>query len=136
MNWAQRLTRPVSGFLSGRKREVQRRHARKPQIGATICCASLRMTVQAGLSRELWVWLVGQGWREILPGENRYRFRALPSNLVAQLFDAPPDRWERLLATAIRQAVQDATPTTVPTTVPARPADTAALRADAPALRE
>lgn len=114
MNWAQLLTRPVSGFLSGRKQEVRRRHTRKPQIGATICCANLRMTVQAGLSRELWVWLVGQGWREILPNENRYRFRALPSNIVTQLFDAQPDRWERLLAAAIRQAVQDANPTTLP----------------------
>ncbi|MEW5879325.1 MAG: hypothetical protein AB1761_02655 [Pseudomonadota bacterium] len=124
MNWAQLLTRPVAGFLSGRKQEVRRRHARKPQIGATICCANLRMTVQAGLSRELWVWLVGQGWREIMPNENRYRFRALPSNIVTQLFDATPDRWEPLLAAAIRQAVQD----TNPPTAPARVAEAVALR--------
>lgn len=114
MNWAQRLTRPVAGFLTGRKQEVRERHARKPQIGATICCANLRMTVQAGLSRELWMWLVAQGWREIQPGENRYRFRALPTNLVTQLFDAEPDRWERLLAAAIKQAVQATNPPTVP----------------------
>lgn len=124
MNWAQLLTRPVSGFLSGRKQEVRRRHARKPQIGATICCANLRMTVQAGLSRELWVWLVGQGWREILPRENRYRFRALPSNIVTRLFDAQPEHWERLLAAAIKQAVQDANPTSAP----ARAAEAVALR--------
>jgi len=114
MNWAQLLARPVAGFVSGRKREVHGRHARKPQIGATVCCANLRMTVQAGLSRELWIWLVGQGWREIEPGENRYKYRALPSNIVTQLFDAQPDRWERLLAAAIRQAVQDSIPATVP----------------------
>lgn len=124
MNWAQLLARPVSGFLSGRKQEVRRRHTRKPQIGATICCANLRMTVQAGLSRELWVWLVGQGWREILPSENRYRFRALPSNIVTQLFDAQPDRWERLLAAAIKQAVQDANATSLP----ARAAEAVAAR--------
>ncbi|GAB4483001.1 MAG: hypothetical protein OHK0044_32130 [Burkholderiaceae bacterium] len=124
MNWAQRLTRPVAGFLAGRKQEVRQRHARKPQIGATICCANLRMTVQAGLSRELWMWLVAQGWREIRPGENRYRFRALPTNLVAQLFDAEPDRWERLLAAAIKQAVQQ----TKPPTVPARATEAVTLR--------
>jgi hypothetical protein len=124
MNWAQLLARPVAGFLSGRKREVHGRHARKPQIGATVCCANLRMTVQAGLSRELWIWLVGQGWREIEPGENRYKYRALPSNIVTQLFDAQPDRWERLLAAAIRQAVQD----TTPATVPARPVEAVASR--------
>lgn len=124
MNWAQLLARPVAGFLSGRKREVHRRHARKPQIGATVCCANLRMTVQAGLSRELWIWLVGQGWREIEPGENRYKYRALPSNIVTQLFDAQPDRWERLLAAAIRQAVQD----TIPATVPARAVEAVASR--------
>jgi hypothetical protein len=124
MNWAQLLARPVAGFLSGRKREVLRRHARKPQIGATICCANLRITVQAGLSRELWIWLVGQGWREIEPGENRYKYRALPSNIVTQLFDAQPDRWERLLAAAIRQAVQD----TIPATVPARAVEAVASR--------
>jgi len=124
MNWAQLLARPVAGFLSGRKREVHGRHARKPQIGATVCCANLRMTVQAGLSRELWIWLVGQGWREIEPGENRYKYRALPSNIVTQLFDAQPDRWERLLAAAIRQAVQD----TIPATVPARAVEAVASR--------
>lgn len=124
MNWAQLLTRPISGFLSGRTQEVRTRHTRKPPIGATICCANLRMTVQAGLSRELWVWLVAQGWREILPHENRYRFRALPSNIVTELFDAQPDCWERLLAAAIKQAVQDASPTTVPP----RAAETVALR--------
>lgn len=124
MNWAQLLTRPVAGFLSGRKQEVRRRHARKPRIGATVCCANLRMTIQAGLSNELWVWLVGQGWREIHATENRYRFRALPSNVVTQLFDAQPERWERLLAAAIRQAIQDANPTTVP----GRAAEAVALR--------
>jgi hypothetical protein len=124
MNWAQLLTRPVSGFLAGRKQEVRRRHSRKPRIGATICCANLRMTVQAGLSNELWVWLVGQGWREIHANENRYRFRALPSNIVTQLFDAQPERWERLLATAIRQAIQSEPE--VP--APARVAEAVALR--------
>lgn len=124
MNWARLLTRPVSGFLWGRKQEVRRRHARKPQIGATICCANLRITVQAGLSRELWVWLVGQGWREILPHENRYRFRALPSKIVTRLFDAQPEHWERLLAAAIKQAVQDANPASLP----ARAAEAVALR--------
>lgn len=79
------------------------RFPEKPSVGATICAADLRMTVQAGLSNELWVWLVRNGWRELQPGENRYRLRAIPTAAVARLFDAPPDRWEELLASAVKQ---------------------------------
>jgi hypothetical protein len=100
------------------------RRGPNPGVGAKIFKDNVRMTVQAGLSRELWIWLVGQGWREIEPGENRYKYRALPSNIVTQLFDAQPDRWERLLAAAIRQAVQD----TIPATVPARAVEAVASR--------
>jgi hypothetical protein len=79
------------------------RFPEKPSVGATICAADLRMTVQAGLSNEQWVWLVRNGWRELQAGEDRYRLRAIPSSAVARLFDAPADRWDELLANAMRQ---------------------------------
>ena len=63
----------------------------------------MRMSVQAGLSDDLWHWLVSLGWRELAPGENRLRLRPLPTTQVTRLFDAQPTEWERVLMNAIRQ---------------------------------
>lgn len=88
---------------SSRKPTTRTRFPEKPSVGATICAANLRMTVQAGLSNELWVWLVRNGWRELHAGEDRYAMRAIPSIAVAKLFDASADRWEEALSAAMRQ---------------------------------
>jgi hypothetical protein len=104
MNWSTLLSTPVSELL-GRKREhLRRREASKPAIGATLCCAGLRMTVQAGLADDLWQWLIKLGWRELQPRENRLHFKPLPTALVTRLFDCSPDERERILLAAIRQA--------------------------------
>jgi hypothetical protein len=104
MNWSTLFSTPI-GELLGRKREQQRRReAAKPAIGATLCCAGLRMSVQAGLSDDLWQWLVKLGWRELLPRENRLHFKPLPTTLVTRLFDCDPEERERILLAAIRQA--------------------------------
>jgi hypothetical protein len=88
---------------NSRKPTTRVRFPDKPSVGATICASDLRMTVQAGLSNELWVWLVRNGWRELQAGEDRYRLRAIPSSAVSRLFDAPAERWEEMLAAALRQ---------------------------------
>jgi hypothetical protein len=67
------------------------------------------MTVQAGMSNDLWRWLAAQGWRELDFSESRHKLRALPSSSVTELFDAAPEKWERLLAEAIRQAIRKPT---------------------------
>lgn len=104
MNWSTLFSTPI-GELLGRKREQQRRReASKPAIGATLCCAGLRMSVQAGLSDDLWQWLVKLGWRELQPRENRLHFKPLPTALVTRLFDCRPEERERILLAAIRQA--------------------------------
>lgn len=108
MNWATLLNAPVGDLLWKKKQDLRRREASKPPIGATICCAGLRITVQAGLSDELWHWLVSLGWRELGPKENRLRLKPLPTTLVTRLFDAQPDERERLLISAIRQATRKA----------------------------
>lgn len=106
MNWATLLNAPVGDLLRKKKQDLRRREASKPPIGATICCAGLRVTVQAGLSDDLWHWLVSLGWRELAPGENRLQLKPLPTALVTKLFDAQPEERERVLTNAIRQATR------------------------------
>jgi len=81
---------------------------RLPPIGATLCCNQFRIGVQAGFNRDLWQWLMAQGWRLLPAGDDRYRYRALPSNVVAALIDAAPEERERLLALGVRRALETA----------------------------
>lgn len=109
MGWLQFFSTPTPAQLARRKREELRRLARKPHIGATIFCADLRMSVQAGMSIDMWRWLVGRGWRELDDLGRRQRLRAVPSSAVMALFDSAPERWEGLLANAIKQAIRKPT---------------------------
>jgi hypothetical protein len=123
MDWSTLFSTPVSELLGRRKEQQRRRDASKPAIGATLCCAGLRMTVQAGLSDDLWQWLVKLGWRELQPRENRLHFKPLPTSLVTRLFDCLPDDRERILLAAIRQAASGSTTRVVmPERVPSRAA--------------
>ena len=102
MDWSTLFSTPI-GELLGRRSERQRdREASRPAIGATLCCAGLRMTVQAGMGDDLWQWLVRLGWRELRPGENRLQFKPLPTSLVTRLFDGPATDRDRVLLAAIR----------------------------------
>lgn len=123
MNWSTLLNTPI-GELLGRKKEQQRRRvASKPAIGATLCCAGLRMAVQAGLSDDLWHWLVKLGWRELQPRENRLHFKPLPTTLVTRLFDCQEEDRERILLAAIRQAASgSSTRVVLPERMPSRAA--------------
>ncbi|MCS6943918.1 MAG: hypothetical protein RMK97_00615 [Sutterellaceae bacterium] len=105
MGWFSFLSRPSRAQQQRRERAMTRRAAAKPHIGATIYCADLRMTVQPGLSDELWRWLAERGWRELHDLSRRHQLRAVPASAVSALFDAPPERWEALLAEAVKQAI-------------------------------
>lgn len=109
MGWLQFFSTPTPAQLARRKREELRRLAHKPHIGATIYSADLRMQVQAGMSNDLWRWLVERGWRPLDDTVRRHRLRAVPTNAVMALFDAPAERWEHLLSTAIKQAIRKPT---------------------------
>jgi hypothetical protein len=109
MGWLQFFSTPTPAQLARRKREELRRVSMKPRMGATIFCADLRMSVQAGMSDDLWRWLASRGWRELDDLAQRQRLRALPSAAVMQLFDAVPERWEDLLAKAIKLAIRKPT---------------------------
>lgn len=104
MSLARLIASPIAFFMPSRRvaKPVSRR---RPPIGTTVCCNQFRMTIQAGTSRDLWHWLLAQGWRELPAGQNRYRYRALPSNVVAALIDAAPDQWEKLLMLGMRRAL-------------------------------
>jgi hypothetical protein len=119
MGWLQFFSTPTPAQLARRKREELRRLAMKPRIGATIFCADLRMSVQAGMSTALWRWLVGRGWRELDDLGRRHRLRDLPPSAVMALFDAPAERWEALLDAAIKQAIRKPTIDTTTTRVAA-----------------
>ncbi len=104
MSWTEFFSAPMAQLLARRKGQELRRYNYKPHIGATIVCADLRMSVQAGMSNDLWRWLVAHGWRELENLKGRGRLRAFPASSVTALFDSPPERWESLLAAAIKQA--------------------------------
>lgn len=78
----------------------------KPRMGATLCCAGLRMTVQAGLTDEMWQWFSALGWRELRSGENRLHYRALSTSLVNRLYDVGPEDRQKILLMAIREATR------------------------------
>lgn len=108
MNLASILNTPLSELLGRRKPAPPPRlsAAPKPRMGATLCCAGLRMTVQAGLTDEMWQWLAALGWRELRTGENRLHYRALSTSLVNRLYDVSPDDRQKILLLAIREATR------------------------------
>lgn len=102
------------GQLFGRRVAARSAPTRRPSQGATICCSKFRLTVPAGFNDELWQWMASQGWQPLADRDSRYRYRALPSNVVAALVDAPEEQRERLLALGLRRALdqQAAQPST------------------------
>jgi hypothetical protein len=107
MNFAAILNTPLSKLISRRQPEPPRTVApAKPRMGATLCSAGLRMTVQAGLTDEMWQWLSALGWRELRSGEHRLHYRALSSSLVNRLYDVAPDDRQKVLLLAIREATR------------------------------
>ena len=88
-----------------RARRLPRRSA-KPQIGVRIVQveSGVRLTVQAGLSEELWIWLLDGGWRVVTHRPDRRRYRDISSSQVTRLIDCDPANRERLLTEAIWDA--------------------------------
>jgi hypothetical protein len=82
----------------------------KPRLGAKIWLHDVRMTVQAGMSDELWKWLQELGFREITFTPDRRRYRDLPPSLVTRLLDAPRDDWRSILKQAIRESAMRPAP--------------------------
>ncbi|MCS6943917.1 MAG: hypothetical protein RMK97_00610 [Sutterellaceae bacterium] len=101
---ASKLRDWLRTMLNIRQRRELPRRGPKPSIGARICCDDLRMTVQAGMSNELWIWLQARGWREITYKPDRRRYREISTEWARQLIDCPPEQREAVLAQAIEHA--------------------------------
>jgi hypothetical protein len=63
------------------------------------------MTVQSGLSDELWQWLMQKGWREPHYYPDRRQYRDIPSSWVTVLIDAAAQDRDAVLAAAAAKAV-------------------------------
>jgi hypothetical protein len=87
------------------------RRGPKPRIGSHIVHveSGLRLTVQAGLSDELWLWLLERGWRVVTHRPDRRHYRDIPGTWVTLLFDSDPVSREKLMAEAISNAASRAT---------------------------
>ena len=94
----------LRGLLRLRRERVLPRRSAKPAIGATVVAGDLRMTVQAGLSNELWTWLLEAGWRELTYRPDRRHYREIPSSWVTRLIDALPETRPLVLEAAIARA--------------------------------
>ena len=86
-------------------RQLPRRSA-KPPIGARIVQveSGVRLTVQAGLSDELWIFLLDRGWRVVTHRPDRRRYREISWSRVTRLIDCDPAYRERVLTEAIWDA--------------------------------
>lgn len=98
-------------MLKIRKPRSSLRKGPKPNVGARITRNDVRMTVQAGMTHELWNWLQGQGWREVMFKGDRRRYRDISTDWAMQLNDAPAERRPEVLAQAVEAAVARTRPT-------------------------
>jgi hypothetical protein len=80
------------------------RRGGKPPIGSLLVREDLRLTVQAGLSDDLWQWLMENGWRELTYRPDRRHYRELPASWVTRLIDAQPENRMSVLNSAIAKA--------------------------------
>jgi len=92
-------------LLNIRKMRKSQRRGPRPSVGARIYWEDVRMTVQAGMTVELWSWLQGMGFREVLFKGDRRRYRDISTDWAMQLIDCPADRREEVLAQAIENSV-------------------------------
>jgi hypothetical protein len=78
----------------------------KPRIGSYVVHVEkgLRMVVQAGMSDDLWKWLMDHGWRVPYHRPERRTYGDIPASYVTRLIDADPDERRKLMAEAIANA--------------------------------
>ena len=101
-----RLLDAFRNLFGIRRRRTPPRASVKPALGAKIAMEDFRIVVQAGLSDELWSFLVQAGFREVVHRPERRRYRNLPPSIVSELYDAPPEEWQALLMAALKEAAK------------------------------
>ena len=101
-----RLLDSIRNLLNIRRRRTPPRALGKPARGAKIAMDDFRIVVQAGLSDELWLFLVHAGFREVVYRPDRRRYRDVPPSMVTELYCAPPEQWQALLMAALKEAAK------------------------------
>jgi hypothetical protein len=82
------------------------RRTRKPRIGTYVVNVheGLRLVMQAGLSDELWQWLMDRGWRVPTYHPDRRSYRDIPVSFVTRLIDCDERHREHVMFEAIMSA--------------------------------
>jgi len=93
-------------LLNIRQRRRRPRAGLKPAPGARIAMEDFRITVQRGLSDDLWSFLVQAGFREITYRPDRRRYRDVPPSQFAAMHDTPAEKWRALLVRALKEAAK------------------------------
>lgn len=101
-----RLFDAIRSLFNIRRRRKTPRASVKPALGAKIAMEDFRIVVQAGLSDELWNFLVEAGFREVVHRPDRRRYRDLPPSMITELYHAPPEEWQALLMAAMKEAAK------------------------------
>ena len=78
-----RLKHKVRNWMGIRQARALPTRGRKPPIGVGIACADVRMIVPAGMSEELWQWLMDRGWREVTYRPDHRIYRQIPMSRLA-----------------------------------------------------
>jgi hypothetical protein len=78
----------------------------KPRIGSHVVNIEkrLRLVVQAGMSDELWHWLMDRGWRVESHRPDRREYSDIPVSYVTRLIDADPGERRKILHDAVLNA--------------------------------
>lgn len=76
----------------------------RPNPGARVCLDDLRLTVQAGMSSDLWRWLQEAGWREITYRPDRRHYCDVPTECVSELLECPVGERRHVLDAGVENA--------------------------------
>ena len=106
MSLIKRLRARLRSLLDEEVTRSLPRRTPKPHIGAHVVQveSSLRLVVQAGLSDELWLWLMDRGWHVATHHPDRREYRDIPASCVTRLIDSDPAQRDRLMAEAVLSA--------------------------------
>jgi len=102
---------PVRMLLHSLRRALRIQRARavpprgpKPRVGRRAVFGDVRITIQPGLSDDLWEWLLDQGWREWSYRPDRRRYREISSSWVTRLIDCDPAKRAEVLKDGVANA--------------------------------
>jgi len=96
----------LRSLLGGRVPRSLPRRSHKPRIGTYVVHVEegLRLVVQAGLSDELWQWLMDHGWRVPSHHPDRRVYLDIPVSCVTRLIDADAAYREQVMFEATMSA--------------------------------